>query len=130
MTTSNLSYLINNFNFVSILYDNNFNKVSPLLSMNQGLTDGNLVTSTEKIAKLFAYLIQSSENAPSQYPWINLPEGFIDKYILFLNPSESLKNNYLKDPFFSGTTRYSAGLMNMSDYYGNIFKSWKLDTTK
>lgn len=123
VNTSNLSYLIDNFNFVSILYDNNFNEVSPLLSMNQGLTDGNLVTSTEKIAKLFAYLIQNSKNAPNQYPWINLPAGFIDKYILFFNPSESSKNNYLRDPFFSSTTRYSAGLMNMSDYYGNIFKS-------
>ena len=91
--------------------------------MNQGLTDGNLVTSTEKIAKLFAYLIQNSKNAPNQNPWINLPAGFIDKYVLFFNPCESLKNNYLRDPFFSGTTRYSAGLMNMSDYYGNIFKS-------
>ena len=70
-----------------------------------GWSSGNLFCSPLEICKLLQKYLNPNN--------INLPEDFINRYILFSNDSYVF-DNLLNDPFYNSTTAYSAGWMNMS----------------
>ena len=108
-TTEDLSYAITNLKFVDSLYNSTGKKYHNSLSLNQGLSDGNILCSPKYLAMLLSYVLNYN---------LNLPNDFIDKYILFKDDTNITYFNYLNDPGFSkGHIKYSAGLMDMNSYY-------------
>lgn len=119
--TETITYAQKNWNFVDTLFDGYLKPYSPLLSLNQGLGDGNIVASPAALTNFLSQLRTLK----------GLPDGFVDNYILMednnlyydqsLFSSEagiSFSTNFIQSAWFYQSDvqgPYSAGLWNFTN---------------